>query len=234
MALAPGECLPLSPIAATSHELPATPPSSPCGGPIQPLLEGGSEPSIQIGPVAASAAESTASKPEDAAQIGAGGEDLSLQLPHLLGGSTTPLHDGVGLMFLLLGGRGSEPEVGEKGYGAITPCAHGGAQRLDWSTALVIAVVGAAPEMATLLPLAACGWGPPSGDQASKWVQFQPPSAPPLHALSSATAFRYRPPRGRLRWSWSQLIPGGRTYAPLSFRWSPWDPSGYRRASSAC
>jgi len=136
-------------------------------------------------------------------------------------------------MFLLLGGRGSEPEVGEKGYGAITPCAHGGAQRLDWSTALVIAVVGAAPEMATLLPLAACGWGPPSGDQASKWVQFQPPSAPPLHALSSATAFRYRPPRGRLRWSWSQLIPGGRTYAPLSFRWSPWDPGGYRRAGPA-
>ena len=33
-------------------------------------------------------------------------------------------------------------------------------------------------------------------------------------ALPSATVFRYRPPRGRLRWSRSRLIPGGRTHAP--------------------
>ena len=36
-------------------------------------------------------------------------------------------------------------------------------------------------------------------------------------ALPSATVFRYWPPRGRLRWSQSRLIPGGRTRAPLSF-----------------
>ena len=52
-------------------------------------------------------------------------------------------------------------------------------------------------------------------------------------ALPSATAFRYRPPRGRLRWSQSRLIPGGRTRAPLSFRWSPWDPGGDIRADPA-
>jgi hypothetical protein len=49
-------------------------------------------------------------------------------------------------------------------------------------------------------------------------------------ALPSATAFRRRPPRGRLRWSLSQLIPGGYTRAPLSFQWAPWDPGGYTRA----
>ena len=52
-------------------------------------------------------------------------------------------------------------------------------------------------------------------------------------AVRSATAFRYRPPRGRLRWSQSRLIPGGRTRAPLSFRWSPWDPGGDIRADPA-
>ena len=52
-------------------------------------------------------------------------------------------------------------------------------------------------------------------------------------ALPSATAFRYRPPRGRLRWSQSRLIPGGRARAPLSFRWSPWDPGGDIRADPA-
>ena len=52
-------------------------------------------------------------------------------------------------------------------------------------------------------------------------------------ALPSATVFRYRPPRGRLRWSQSRLIPGGRTRAPLSFRWSPWDPVGDIRADPA-
>ena len=51
--------------------------------------------------------------------------------------------------------------------------------------------------------------------------------------MPSATAFRYRPPRGRLRWSQFQLIPGGRTRAPLSFRWSPWDPGGDIRADPA-
>jgi hypothetical protein len=34
-------------------------------------------------------------------------------------------------------------------------------------------------------------------------------------ALPSATAFRHRPPRGRLRWSLSRLIPGGYTRVPL-------------------
>ena len=52
-------------------------------------------------------------------------------------------------------------------------------------------------------------------------------------ALSGATAFRYRPPRGRLRWTRSQLIPGGCTRAPLSFRWSPWDPGGDIRIDPA-
>ena len=52
-------------------------------------------------------------------------------------------------------------------------------------------------------------------------------------AVPSATAFRYRPPRGRLRWSQSRLIPGGRTRAPLSFRWSPWDLGGDIRADPA-
>ena len=44
--------------------------------------------------------------------------------------------------------------------------------------------------------------------------------------LPGAITFRHRPPRGRLRGSQSRLIPGGRTRAPLSFRWSPWDPGG--------
>ena len=52
-------------------------------------------------------------------------------------------------------------------------------------------------------------------------------------ALPSATAFRYRPPRGRLRWSQFRFIPGGRTRAPLSFRWSPWDPGGDIRIDPA-
>jgi hypothetical protein len=50
-------------------------------------------------------------------------------------------------------------------------------------------------------------------------------------ALPSATAFRHRPPRGRLRWSLSRLILDGYTRAPLSFRWAPWDPGGYTRAA---
>jgi hypothetical protein len=48
-------------------------------------------------------------------------------------------------------------------------------------------------------------------------------------ALPSTTVFRHRPPRGRLRWSLSRLIPGGYTRAPLSFQWTPWDPGGYTR-----
>ena len=48
-----------------------------------------------------------------------------------------------------------------------------------------------------------------------------------------AITFRHRLPRGRLRGSQSRLIPGGRTRAPLSFRWSPWDPGGDIRADPA-
>jgi hypothetical protein len=50
------------------------------------------------------------------------------------------------------------------------------------------------------------------------------------NALPPAAAFCHRPPRGRLRWLLSRLIPGGYTRAPLSFRWAPWDPGGYTRA----
>ena len=52
-------------------------------------------------------------------------------------------------------------------------------------------------------------------------------------ALPSAIAFRRRPPRARLRWLLLPLILGGHTRAPLSFRWSPWDPGGYTRAGPA-
>jgi hypothetical protein len=45
-------------------------------------------------------------------------------------------------------------------------------------------------------------------------------------ALPSASVFRLRPPRGRLRWFSSRLLPGGCAPAPLSFRWSSWDPGG--------
>jgi hypothetical protein len=37
-------------------------------------------------------------------------------------------------------------------------------------------------------------------------------------ALPSALAFHLRPPRGRLRWSWSRLPPGGYAPASLTFR----------------
>jgi hypothetical protein len=67
-----------------------------------------------------------------------------------------------------------------------------------------------------------------SGSRGGSFLFFAGGDAP-----SSATAFRYRPPRGRLRWSRSRLIPSGLTYAPLSFRWSPWDPGGYRCAGPA-
>jgi hypothetical protein len=53
-------------------------------------------------------------------------------------------------------------------------------------------------------------------------------------ALASASTFRLRPPRGRLRWSSSRLLPGGYAPAPLSFRWSPWDPGGRTHATSSC
>jgi hypothetical protein len=57
---------------------------------------------------------------------------------------------------------------------------------------------------------------------------------PPIcGTLISAAVLRHRPPRGRLRWSLSQLISGGYTRAPLSFRWAPWDPGGYTRAGSS-
>ena len=52
-------------------------------------------------------------------------------------------------------------------------------------------------------------------------------------AVPSATALRYQPTRERLRWSQSRLIPGGRTRAPHSFRWSPWDPGGDIRVDPA-
>jgi hypothetical protein len=38
-------------------------------------------------------------------------------------------------------------------------------------------------------------------------------------ALFSSTTFRYRPPRGRLRWLLLRSIPGARPCAPLSSRW---------------
>jgi hypothetical protein len=50
-------------------------------------------------------------------------------------------------------------------------------------------------------------------------------------ALFSATTFRYRPPRGRLRWLLLRLIPGACPCAPLLSRWRPWDPGGCTRAS---
>jgi hypothetical protein len=53
-------------------------------------------------------------------------------------------------------------------------------------------------------------------------------------ALPSASAFRLRPPRGRLRWSSLCLLPGGCAPTPLSFRWSPWDPGGRTHATSSC
>ena len=45
-------------------------------------------------------------------------------------------------------------------------------------------------------------------------------------AQPCATAFRYRPPRGRLRGSLMRTILGGHPGAPLSSRWRPWDPGG--------
>jgi hypothetical protein len=53
-------------------------------------------------------------------------------------------------------------------------------------------------------------------------------------AMPSASAFRLRPPQGRLRWSSSRLLPGGCAPTSLSFRWSPWDPSGRAHATSSC
>jgi hypothetical protein len=50
-------------------------------------------------------------------------------------------------------------------------------------------------------------------------------------ALFSATAFRYRPPRGCLRWLLLRPIPGAHPCAPLSSRCCPWDPDGCTRAS---
>jgi hypothetical protein len=50
-------------------------------------------------------------------------------------------------------------------------------------------------------------------------------------ALFSATTFRYRPPRGRLRWLLLRPTPGARPCAPLSSRWRPWDPGGCTHAS---
>jgi hypothetical protein len=52
-------------------------------------------------------------------------------------------------------------------------------------------------------------------------------------ALFSATTFRYRPPRGRLRRLLLRPIPGARPCALLS-RWRPWDPGGSTSASPMC
>jgi hypothetical protein len=52
--------------------------------------------------------------------------------------------------------------------------------------------------------------------------------------LPSASAFHPRPPRGRLRWFSSRLLPGGYAPVPLSFRWSPWDLGGRTHATSSC
>jgi len=49
-------------------------------------------------------------------------------------------------------------------------------------------------------------------------------------ALFSATTFRYRPPRGRLRWLLLRPIPGAHPCAPLLCRWRPWDLGGCTRA----
>ena len=49
-------------------------------------------------------------------------------------------------------------------------------------------------------------------------------------AQPCATAFRYRPPRGRLRGSLRRAALGGHPGAPLSSRWRPWDPGGYTYA----
>jgi hypothetical protein len=53
-------------------------------------------------------------------------------------------------------------------------------------------------------------------------------------ALPSASAFRLRPPQGRLRWSSSRLLLGGCAPVLLSFRWSPWHPGGRRHATLSC
>jgi hypothetical protein len=49
--------------------------------------------------------------------------------------------------------------------------------------------------------------------------------------LFSATTFRYRPPRGRLRWLLLRPTLGVHPCTPLSFRWRPWDPGDCTRAS---
>jgi hypothetical protein len=52
--------------------------------------------------------------------------------------------------------------------------------------------------------------------------------------LPSASVFGLRPPRGRLRWPSSRLLPVGCAPALLSFRWSSWDPGGRTHATSSC
>jgi hypothetical protein len=49
--------------------------------------------------------------------------------------------------------------------------------------------------------------------------------------MLSATTFRYRPPRGRLRRSLLQPTLGGHPCAPLSSRWCSWDLGVCIRAS---
>jgi hypothetical protein len=74
----------------------------------------------------------------------------------------------------------------------------------------------------------------PAGDELQLYGSGGKESTPLVigkGALFSATTFRYRPPRGRLRWLLLRPIPGARPCAPLSSRWRPWDPGGCTRAS---
>jgi hypothetical protein len=50
-------------------------------------------------------------------------------------------------------------------------------------------------------------------------------------ALPSTSAFLLQPPRERLCWSSSRLLPGGCAPALLSFRWSSWDTGGSTHAA---
>ena len=74
----------------------------------------------------------------------------------------------------------------------------------------------------------------PTGDELQLYGSGGKEGTPLVNdkgALFSATTFRYRPPRGRLRWLLLRPIPSAHPCAPLSCRWRPWDPGGCTRAS---
>jgi hypothetical protein len=74
----------------------------------------------------------------------------------------------------------------------------------------------------------------PAGDELQLYGSGGREGAPLIigkGALLSATTFRYRPPRGCLRWSLLRPTPVGHPCAPLLSRWRPWDPSGCTRVS---